>query len=94
MVEKGENLGPTLVAAGERTRHYWESAVPVWSVDKIIFTDPEHAAVWFTITINDAPMLSHRRGDGVLVDGRWKMARSTFCDLMRGAGVECPPESD
>ena len=36
------------------------------------------------------PKLPLRR-DAVLVDGQWKMARSTFCDLMRLAGVECPP---
>ena len=34
---------------------------------------------------------SHRRGDAVLDEGHWKMARSTFYDLMRMAGVECPP---
>ena len=36
--------------------------------------------------------LGRRRGDAVIEDGIWKMARSTFCQLMGMEGVQCPPE--
>jgi len=91
MVEKGGNLGPTLVASQERHRGLSEGKSVSWSVDEIVFTDPEHAAVWFTFNLDNVPMLARHRGDAVMVEGQWKMARSTFCELMRMAGVECPP---
>jgi hypothetical protein len=88
MVEGGENLGPTRTAAAERH----PEVVPVEiSVNRTVFVDAEHAAVWFSISHQGRPLLTDHRGDAVVVDGTWKMARSTFCDLMSMAGVECPP---
>jgi hypothetical protein len=31
------------------------------------------------------------RGYAVLIDGEWKVARDTFCDLAATLGVNCPP---
>jgi hypothetical protein len=89
-VEGGANLGPTLLAAQGRSPFPPSAEVSI-DVDYIAFLDPEHAAVSFTITIGGVPRLPDRRGDAVVVDGAWKMARSTFCELMRVAGVDCPP---
>jgi hypothetical protein len=89
-VEAGANLGPALLAAQGRSPFPPPAEVSI-DVDHIAFLDPEHAAVSFTITIGGVPRLRDRRGDAVVVDGAWKMARSTFCELMSLAGVDCPP---
>jgi Clp amino terminal domain, pathogenicity island component/ClpX C4-type zinc finger len=91
-VEGGETLGPTLTAAKERRRDVApETAEVVFMVDEISFIDATHAAVWFSISVNGASILPNSRGDAVIVDGEWKMSRSTFCELMGLAGVPCPP---
>jgi len=89
-VEGGELLGPCLRAA--RERHAAQRPDDqTHTLEEIVFVDDEHAAVWFTILRDGRPLLSRYRGDAVLVDGTWKVARTTFCELMRLAGVECPP---
>jgi hypothetical protein len=91
-VERGANLAPALLQAQARSP-FPESTVTI-EVNHVAFVDSEHAIVSFTIVIDGVPRLSERRGGAVLVDRTWKMARSTFCDLMMLAGVECPPEPD
>jgi hypothetical protein len=92
-VELGADLGPTLLQALERNP-FPPPAKSSIDVDAVAFIDADHAAVWFTITIEGIPRLSNQRGEAVVVDGAWKMARSTFCALMASAGVACPPEPD
>jgi hypothetical protein len=92
MVDRGENLGATLILARERRRVPETPEVVV--IDEIVFTESEHATVWFTVSVTGSPIARPRRGDAVVVNGAWKMARSTFCELMATAGVECPPDTD
>jgi len=92
-VERGDDLGPTLQHARERGPSPLSSQYGI-EVTDIAFVDHEHAAVWFRVTVEGRPALLNRRGEAVVVDGDWKMARATFCDLMRLAGVDCPPEPD
>jgi hypothetical protein len=93
-VEKGENLGPTLAAANEQGRGVVpEGKKATLTVDEIEFYDIQRAAVWFSISIDQRRLLSRHRGEAVLVAGQWKMARSTFCQLMALAGISCPPET-
>jgi hypothetical protein len=93
-VERGETLGPVLAAAREQGRGIGPPGAEfVTTIDQIVFTDPDHAAVWFTMTVAGTPLLPRHRGDAVMVGGVWKVARSTFCDLMALAGVQCPPET-
>ena len=94
-VEKGDNLGPTLAAANERGRIVVpEGQVATTSADEIHFYDAQRALVWFSIATDHRTLLSRHRGEAVLVDGGWKMARSTFCEIMALAGIVCPPEPD
>ena len=94
-VEKGETLGPILVAANQRQAGIApETADVTITVDEITFFDATHAAVWISITVDGRTMLQHHRGDALIVEGVWKVARSTFCGLMAMAGVPCPPEPD
>ena len=92
-VERGEDLGPCVAMAKARNRGIApEGAEVVHTVDEIVFIDHEHAAVWFSISIDGRVMLHRHRGDAVVVDGQWKMARSTFCHIMSMGGVQCPPD--
>ena len=93
-VEKGDDLGPTLASANQRHRDIVTDGSDVsLSVDEIRFYDTGRAAVWFSIAMGETRLLRRHRGEAVLVDGEWKMARTTFCQLMRMAGVSCPPEA-
>jgi hypothetical protein len=93
-VEHGDDLGPTLNLANDRHGGIVADGSSVRiSADEIRFSDRERAVVWFSIWTGDRRLLERQRGEAVHVDGEWKMARSTFCRLMRMAGVACPPES-
>ncbi len=88
-VEGGELLGPCLKEAQVRhaaLRHRSDSV----TVDRIQFIDEEHAAVSFTVSLEGVTS-DPRNGDALVVDSTWKMARATFCGLMKLAGVDCPP---
>ena len=91
-VEKGADLGWAVTAAKANAPPAFLQAEIVVTVEEITFVDPEHAAVWFSILVNGSPVLSRHRGDAVLVEGEWMMARSTFCQIMAMGGVTCPPE--
>jgi len=88
-VEHGEHLGPTAREAKGRRPDLFGEVVTLL-VDEVVLLDAEHAAVRFHFSGDP----EHRRGDAVLDDGSWKMTRSTFCELMGLAGVECPPPSE
>ncbi|MGH9030304.1 MAG: hypothetical protein ACRDV4_11910 [Acidimicrobiales bacterium] len=88
-----QSLGQVLLAARESSHEFVSEGGEITvSVDTISFIDAENAAVLFTIAVDGMPLLHNTRGEAVLVDGKWKMARSTFCRLATLAGVECPPE--
>jgi hypothetical protein len=92
-VEKGDDLGPSLAAASERGRGVVpEGETAVTSADEIHFYDGQRALVWFSISAGNRTLLGRHRGEAVLVDGEWKMARATFCGIMAMAGIACPPE--
>jgi hypothetical protein len=58
------------------------------------FIDSTHAIVQFSLTIpGHGEVLKDRVGYAVLVNGRWKVALRTECDLLslNGLGVQCPP---
>ncbi len=92
-VEKGSNLGPTLANAKANRSDIAGQEVTI-SVDEVVFVDTEHAAVLFSISANPQLLVHRHRGDAVVEGGRWKMARSTFCELMTMAGISCPPDDD
>jgi hypothetical protein len=88
-VEKGADLGWAVAAARANRTAYLDREI-IFTVDEIVFVDPEHAAVWFSIFVNGGQVLNGHRGDAVLVDGEWKMALSTFTQMMAMAGVSLP----
>jgi hypothetical protein len=88
-VEGGEVLGPCLKEAQERHAGLRRQDGTI-TVDRIEFVDENHASVLFAVTLEGIPSEA-RRGHAVVDDSTWKVARATFCELMRLAGVECPP---
>ncbi len=94
-VERGDDLGPTLTLANDRHRGIIADGSDVTiSADEIRFYRVDRAAVRFSVWMGDQRLLWDQRGEAVLVDHKWKMARSTFSLLMRLAGVACPPETE
>ena len=63
------------------------------SIGDVVFTDQTHATVQLSLTIpGHGTVISDRTEHAVFVDGRWKVARQTSCDLLSVSigGVRCP----
>jgi hypothetical protein len=62
-------------------------------VDAIKFVDAGHAAIWFSISLDERPIgsLAHRELRMVLVDGQWKLTRESAAAHLALAGVVLPP---
>ncbi len=88
-VEGGELLAPCLKEAQERYAALRRNEGTV-VIDHVQFVDEEHASLMVAMTLEGVPSL-RIHGDALVIDSVWKVARSTFCELMRLTGVECPP---
>ncbi|MGB3736447.1 MAG: hypothetical protein WA964_15920, partial [Ilumatobacter sp.] len=87
-VEAGHELASTVRRAADR----FAGGGAAIEVRDIKFLTGERAAVVFAIlTDGKQVLLGNTVGEAVLTDGRWRVARSTFAQLMRMAGVETPP---
>jgi hypothetical protein len=88
-VEGGDLLGACLKEAQERHAGLRRKE-GIITIDHVDFVDEDHASVTFAIALEGlSPALLN--GTAVVVDSIWKVARSTFCELMALTGVECPP---
>ena len=59
------------------------------TVTDVTFTDAENAAVTYDLLIDGKPVLPGATGTAVLVDGTWKVSKTTFCTLASlGSPVE------
>ena len=86
-VEAGEGLAPTRRRAAER---FAPDGAEI-AVSQIKFRSDVRAAVVFAISVDNAgPLLGSIVGEAVFSEGRWRVAWSTFAQLMRMAGVEPP----
>jgi len=89
-VAGGERLGPTLRELHRRFGGTAQTAVH--RVERVTFVSESEAAVWFSVWLGaSSPYLPTHRGGAVVVDGRWKVSRATFCALLARVGVACPP---
>ncbi|MGZ4717061.1 MAG: hypothetical protein ACXWCB_10255, partial [Acidimicrobiales bacterium] len=67
---------------------YAESAATTTvTIGEVSFDRPDHA--WFHYVLSAG--FGTRTGEAVLIDGRWRIARSTVCADLALAGVTCPP---
>lgn len=90
-IENGGDLGWALDAVRANRQQFLEAEI-IFTVDEIVFADPEHAAVWYSISVNGSQVLGRHPGDAVVVDGKWNMSRETFRDLLAQGGITLPPE--
>ncbi|MGW4248585.1 hypothetical protein [Nocardia sp. NPDC004722] len=56
------------------------------NVSQVNADGPDRAAVTFTIKKHGIPLLPNRHGTALHLDGAWKVAAATFCDLLRIEG--------
>jgi hypothetical protein len=61
-------------------------------VGEIVFVSPVQAPLHFRQHADGAPDLGGRLGAAVFVDGRWKVLRATYCEVLSAAGVTCRNE--
>ena len=64
-------------------------------VHAVEFIDEDHAAVRFTISVpGRGPVLADRTGYAVRIEGDWKVALRTACDILSlgGSVRTCPPQ--
>jgi hypothetical protein len=53
------------------------------------FLSPTQAALQFDLLLNGQPVTATTVGQAVLVNGKWKVARATFCAIITRASVPC-----
>ncbi|MCM3920688.1 hypothetical protein ND748_03220 [Frankia sp. AiPs1] len=87
-VDDGAALRSTLATV--RELHPRPTASARVLVGEPVFSDPTHASLPFEVVLSSAPSYGTQLGEAVLVDGRWKVARSSYCAVMSWAGVFCP----
>jgi hypothetical protein len=87
-VEGGDLLGPCLKEAQERHAGLRRGEGTI-TIDHLQFLDEEEASVMVSVALPGVPS-TPIRGQAFLIDGVWKVARATFCQLMTLIGVECP----
>jgi len=54
-------------------------------VSKVVLSAPGKAGVTFTILLGGKPLVKNLSGTAVYAGGRWLVAASTFCSLLRKA---------
>lgn len=60
------------------------------TVSSVDVDEPAHATVTYTVSANGQPVLVDQMGEAVNVDGQWKVAQATFCDLLILQGTPPP----
>jgi hypothetical protein len=60
-------------------------------VNDFRFLSPTEAALSFDLLLNGQPITATTVGRAVLVNGKWKVARATFCDIVGRGGIQCIP---
>lgn len=90
-IEAGHNLRPAMEQAAERTA----TRIIDVSVDSVRFVSEDEAEVRFTLWLSGVGSEGMpRTGHAVRVGDTWKVARDTWCGLVRMIGLECPPPPD
>ena len=87
-VEGGDTLGPALT---EAVRNFPEAARTITDkVYDVVFLNDHTAAVRFELFYTGGAEFGPQNGRAVLVSGRWKVSRDTYCMVLGWAGATCP----
>jgi hypothetical protein len=60
-------------------------------VDEVHFSSPTSATVRYSVLSAGSSLVPDADGEARLVEGTWKVARSTVCRDLESAGAPCPP---
>ncbi|GAB0105021.1 hypothetical protein JMUB6875_39990 [Nocardia sp. JMUB6875] len=82
LLENGQAFTETL----EHQAHSAIAGGASANVSSVTGDGPGRAAVTFTIKKHGIPLLPNRHGIALEIDGTWKVAAATFCDLLRIEG--------
>ncbi|MEU6581758.1 hypothetical protein [Nocardia sp. NPDC046763] len=82
LLENGQAFTETL----ENQAHSSIAGGATAGVSQVNGDGPGRAAVTFTIKKHGIPLLLNRHGTALQIDGGWKVAAQTFCDLLRVQG--------
>ncbi len=58
-------------------------------VNDVRFLSPTAAALSFDLLLNGQPITQTTVGRALLVNGQWKVARVTFCEIVGRGGIHC-----
>lgn len=89
-VEGGSNLGSSLQQARQRAPGGVDTPATI-TVHHVKFVNPDEAVVWFSLARGSQVLLPQVEGRVRRRDGRWLVARPSFCGVLAGTGVRCPP---
>jgi hypothetical protein len=81
-VQNGQKLADA-VSQADHSSYQGHAGVKVTDVE---MQSPIVAKVTFTVTLDDKPILPNASGYAVLDGGTWKMAATTFCQLLQVEG--------
>lgn len=90
VIEGGSNLGPTLQVVRQRIPPDQRADT---YVEYIRLLSEDEAEVHFVLVYPGGPSAPRFpfTGHAVVSDGRWKVARETWCQLIGTIGIPCPP---
>jgi hypothetical protein len=87
-LEDAASLSQALALAGQDPNATATTA----TVSSVTFTDPTHATVKYDLVVKGATVLPNAEGQEVLVDGHWKVSKTSFCQLvaLKAGGAAVP----
>jgi hypothetical protein len=94
-IEGGANLAGTMKEAHQARQRFRGTSEMDVIVEHIRFVGEDEAEVSFVLVFPGGPLPRlPTAGHAVLIDGEWKVARQTYCNLVQTLGVHCPPEQE
>jgi hypothetical protein len=92
-IEGSARLGPTMEQARQARQRFRGTTKMDIAVERIRFIAENRAEVSFLLVFPVEPLSRlANNGTAILIDGKWKVARETYCNLVQSLGVDCPPE--
>jgi hypothetical protein len=80
LLENGDQLAPAIRFAAKLQQK--QGLKQVVQVKSVTFTAADHATVQYALLNGKTVLLPAAQGDSVLVDGTWKVSKTTFCTLV------------
>lgn len=92
LIENPDGFSQVLVGMASDTRAQGTGV----TVKGVTLTDDTNADVSYDLLLNGTPVMPDQTGQAIKVDGKWKVASSTFCALLsiRAPAPRSPPAAD